>query len=263
MQQSFNMTYEHGKEGASMAFSLIFWGGSSYRPELTLSGRSGPRIRRPDISNINFLYPSSHVCIPVADREDCRVTYGHAESGIPNHINSIRRSFLHTDISVLSGAEKSVSSDLENCIDTSGQKTTGYVLTCPESGIVLSAYETAGSVLFCHESSVVPYADATVGAVLTAQERTMPSDPERSMSSADETAGYVLSSQENCIDLSGQKTTGYVLTCPERGVVSSDPKKSVPFSRETAGSVLSRQPLRGNMSFPADASLCPIHTIIN
>lgn len=152
MQQSFNMTYEHGKEGASMAFSLIFWGGSSYRPELTLSGRSGPRIRRPDISNINFLYPSSHVCIPVADREDCRVTYGHAESGIPNHINSIRRSFLHTDISVLSGAEKSV---------------------------------------------------------------------------------------------------------------SSDPKKSVPFSRETAGSVLSRQPLRGNMSFPADASLCPIHTIIN
>ena len=218
MQQSFNMTYEHGKEGASMAFSLIFWGGRSYRPELTLSGRSGPRIRRPDISNINFLYPSSHVCIPVADREDCRVTYGHAESGIPNHINSIRRSFLHTDISVLSGAEKSVSSDLENCIDTSGQKTTGYVLTCPESGIVLSAYETAGSVLFCHESSVVPYADATVGVVLT---------------------------------------------CPERGVVSSDPKKSVPFSRETAGSVLSRQPLRGNMSFPADASLCPIHTIIN
>ena len=108
------------------------------------------------------------------------MTYGHAESGIPNHINSIRRSFLHTDISVLSGAEKSVSSDLENCIDTSGQKTTGYVLTCPESGIVLS-----------------------------------------------------------------------------------DPKKSVPFSRETAGSVLSRQPLRGNMSFPADASLCPIHTIIN
>ena len=152
MQQSFDMTYEHGKEGASMAFSLIFWGGdSSYRPELTLSGRSGPRIRRPDISNINFLYSSSHVCIPVADREDCRVTYGHAESGIPNHINSIRRSFLHTDISVLSGAEKSVSSDLENCIDTSGQKTTGYVLTCPESGIVLSAYETAGSVLFCHE----------------------------------------------------------------------------------------------------------------
>ena len=110
----------------------------------------------------------------------------------------------------------------------------------------------------------------------------MPSDPERSMSSADETAGYVLSSQENCIDLSGQKTTGYVLTCPESGivlsayetagsvlfchessVVPSDPKKSVPFSRETAGSVLSRQPLRGNMSFPADASLCPIHTIIN
>ena len=250
MQQSFNMTYEHGKEGASMAFSLIFWGGSSYRPELTLSGHSGTGSRRSDISNINFHYPSSHVCIPIADGEDCCVMLAHAESGITNHINSIRRSFLHTDISVLSGpergivsyayetagsmlsgAEKSVLSGLENCIDLSGQKTAGSVLSGPEGGIVSSADETAGSVLSGPEggivssadetagsvlsgpeSSIMPYADATVGAVLTAQERTMPSDPERSLSSADETAGYVLSSQENCIDLSGQKTAGSVLS---------------------------------------------------